>query len=232
VAHEILDQLEFTNLTGVEVSSDLEDRYHYTVELAIKHLEQLLGWPLVPEDWDNQYLEIGKSRVESSCPDADDENLDAPDAVIGSYRYFTLVRGDVFLAIDPATEIHKVKFVKNGVTCKDYEPKDYQLKYMNGNPQIIKFIGITKYMCSCVNIKEDRQFAIDADWAFEDIPVELKKVLADMIADELDPKKDIKSESVVSHSYTKFDREPAVARNMDTIKRYAGPNGTATRRLT
>ncbi len=241
MAHSVLDQLEFEALTGMKLDDDQSDRYHSVASVAVAEMESLLGWPLIPDDWENQYLEIGKSTDDSSCPavDADgfadedpDEELDAPDAVVGKYRLFTLKKGDPFLFIDPATAIHAVKFIQDGVTRKSYESDEYIVRTQNGNPSVIRYLGIKKLMCACVRILADRQFAVDADWAYETIPTELKKILADTIAGELDPKSDIKSESVISHSYTKFDRSAEKEKQLVIIRKYAGPHGSVTRSLT
>lgn len=233
MAHSFLDELEYENLTGNDLDESQEDRYHAIVEAAVVQLEELLGWPLVPDSWDNQYIEIGKSKSNLSCPDVDDD-LDPPDEVVNAYRIFTLQVGDPWLAIDPATEIHSVKYIRGNVTCKEYELDEYVPKYTNGSPSVIKYLGIRKLMCDCVRIREPREFAVDADWAYEDaetFPITLKKVLAEMVADEMDPKKDVRSESVVSHSYTKFDHVSVQDKHIAVLRRYAGPHGLVSRRL-
>lgn len=234
MSHTIIDQLDFQALTGYELDDTQASRFDTIAEAVIAELEMLLGWPLDPDSWDNQYIEIGKSQIEGFCPDADsDAELDSPDAVVGSYRLYTFDQAtDVYLPIDPATAIHAVKMVENNITCKTYEAREYLFKTMNGAPQIIKYIGIKKLMCiSCARVKGPRTFAIDADWAYEELPADLKKVLADMIAYQMDEKSDVKSESVVSHSYSKFDRGTPLQIHARTLQRYAGPHGTATRRL-
>lgn len=238
MAHQILDKLAYEALTGECLDDSQTPRFNMVSEYVQAKLEEMLGWPLNPEDWANQYVEIGKSKSNLSCPDVDDD-LDPPDAVIGAYRFFTLQVGDPWLAIDPATEIHAVKYIRGEVTCKEYDTDEYVPKYGNGSPSTVRFIGIRKLMCDCVRIREPRSFAVDADWAYANtddgestLPMELKKVLADMIGEEMNPKKDIKSESVVSHSYTKYDKTSVIEQSMQTIQRYAGPHGLATRRLT
>ncbi len=232
----ILDEIEYEDLTGISLAESQLGRFNAILAVAVAQLEELLGWPLSPNSWDDQYAEIGKSKSNLSCPNADAE-LDPPDVPIGTTRLFTLYPGEPYMAIDPATEIHSVKWIRGNITCIDYDESAYIPKYGNGNPSTVRWIGIRKLMCDCIRMKEPREFAVDADWAYQDedgepdLPIELKAVLVDMIKEELDPRSDIKSESVVSHSYTKFDRVLAEDKHANTIKKFAGPHGTASRRL-
>lgn len=234
MAHTILERLEFETLTGFTLDSETDARFNIMADVAIAELEQLLGWPLDPDSWDNQYIEIGKSRDEFSCPDIDSEDLEAPDTVIGKYRIYTARKGDVYLNIDPALAIHAVKIVRNGVTCKTYDVDDYRVKYDNGNPQIIRYIELWSpiTLCGCLVMDDRMEVAIDADWAYEEVPIELKKMLSAMMLLGIDSKSDVKSESVVSHSYTKFDKKDISTVYERSLRKYAGPKGTAKRKLT
>lgn len=235
MSHSIIEPLEFEALTGFPVTTENADRFEILSDAAVSELEQLLGWPLNPETWDNQYIEIGKSRNEWSCPSADSDDLDDPDEVEGKYRLFTAHVGDTYLAIDPAEEIHAVKVVQNGVTCKHYEDDEFKPKIINGAVQTVKYIELGKPfgVCGCDVVDDLLHIAVDADWAYsEGIPFDLKKVLAAIILEGMDVKRDVKSESVISHSYTKFDRSDYRKTYQTTLQRYAGPNGIVKRRIT
>lgn len=229
-----MDQSTFIQLTGYEECG--ADRLDSALLLAQAELETLLGWPLDPADWENQYTEIGISQ-DGSC-DPDQENLALPDEVIGSYRIYRWRESDRFLAIDPATAVHAVKLIKNGITCKVFDSKEYSPVWKNGSTPYFKYLDLCRdciLACYCALCDEGcYQLAVDADWAFADeeasvLPLELQNVLAQIALHNLDPKKDIKSESITSHSYTKYDNIAPTTKYSSIITKYAGPNGLAKR---
>lgn len=240
-----MDQSTFTSLSGITLDASQSLRYARVKELAERNLEGMLGWPLDPESWDNQYIEIGKVRDDYAfCSDvAIDEELEAPDEVVGKYRLYGYHESDLFLAIDPAIEIHAVKLVRDGVTYRTFAENEYDAQWVNGRPRFTKFLGLNKcrwcgYWCW---IRKPYQLAVDATWAFADetvddeqsptLPIELQSVLADMLVDSFDDKANIKSESVISHSYTKFDKSPLLETHNSILQKYAGPYGSVKRRL-
>ena len=79
-----MDQSTYTNLTGKTV--DNTDRFNALSRATKAQMEDALGWPLCPDDWGNQYIEIGKTRDDCSCSDVDTSDLDDPDEVVSSYR--------------------------------------------------------------------------------------------------------------------------------------------------
>lgn len=237
-----MDQSTFTSLTGITPTTSQAARLSTVADLANESLEEMLGWPLNPDDWDNQYTEIGKVKTGSdwSSPDVDD--LDPPDEVIGKTRVYDWNPADPYLFLDPAKVINSVKLVRNGVTYKTFDTNRYSLQLVNGRETFGRYLEMHHEVCSWVwglpnewPLFERRsgasfvQIAIDADWAFEDVPTQLQKVLADMIYYELDViHRDIKSESILSHSYSRNAHADPTVTHATTLAKYAGPNGTAT----
>lgn len=215
-----MDYQTFTNLTGSTVS---EERYNALYASAAAELEQLLGWPL--DSWDDQYLEIGKTR-EQSCPDVDTDitDLDPPDDVVGSTRLYTWHPEEPFLGFDPATAVHAIKLVKDGITYKTYEPDEFRIHWENGPESWTRYAHLKRpTWCGCRS-HGSFQVAVDADW-LEELPQPVINALVILIKEALDPKAEVRSESRGTHSYTKYDREPNEQRFAQVIRNYAGPKG-------
>jgi hypothetical protein len=218
---------EYQELSGINVASKDVDRVTATISKTQKILEGMLGYSLDTRDT-NEYDEIGKTITECPC-DINLDNLSAPDSVEFAYRLFTYREDDKYLSIDPATVIYAVKLVKDGVTVKTLDSDDYRAHFKNG---LIKFIERRKLWCDVEC--EFVQLAVDAEWAFEEVPDDLLYIWSDMITYYSDLNKDIKSQVLGTHSYTKFDnREPEnKSENLSIIKKYAGPNGSLNRTVT
>lgn len=218
---------EYQELSGINVASKDVDRVTATISKTQKILEGMLGYSLDTRDT-NEYDEIGKTITECPC-DIDLNNLSAPDSVEFAYRLFTYREDDKYLSIDPATVIYAVKLVKDGVTVKTLDSDDYRAHFKNG---LIKFIERRKLWCDVEC--EFVQLAVDAEWAFEEVPDDLSYIWADMVTYYSDLNKDIKSQVLGTHSYTKFDnKEPEnKTQSLSIIKKYAGPNGSLNRTVT
>lgn len=236
-----MDQSTYTNLTGKTV--DNEARFNVQVKLAKQRLERMLGWPLVSSKWDDQYLEIGKSRSECACSNVDPSELDDADTVQGSTRLYRWNPADRYIAVAPLTNVYAVKLVDAGpepgetagITYLTLDTDDYKVQWINGNPTYARYIKLVDNDCwiGCNNLRgccsQRYQLAIDADWGFGCIPLDLQAIWAEMVSYQLDCKRDIKSESITSHSYNKFDnRDPLTLYSAD-IRAFAGPNGTLNR---
>lgn len=232
-----MDQSTYQKLTGEILTDAQATRFTAVEEVARRQLEEMLGWPLNPTDWDNQYVERGKSRSTYCSPEILDDDLDAPDAVVGKYRLFPVRHSDRILVIDPATEIHSIKFVISDVTCETLEADEYHTVTTPGLVPFIKQVRLNKcwadYNCACSNGRV--QVAVDAEWAFalngDDVtlPLSLQFVLADIVKGLLDTKADIQSENITSYSYRKFAPQDVGVKHQATLLKYAGPNGTAKR---
>lgn len=225
---------KYTELTGIAVSD--EALITAQIRRTKSMLETLLGYPLSKQGASvNLYNELGKSQTECACPDVDTENLNPADDVIGAYRLFSFNPHDAFLAVDPFTQLNAVKlvFVKqgeepNGVTIRTLDPDEVRMQIgRSGWSKYIQRCEACICTCDCTDCV---QLAVDANWMFEScLPDDLMYVWADMVTYYADCKRNIKSESITTHSYTKFDNTPPESEpvTLATIQRYAGPNGSA-----
>jgi len=227
---------EYQTLTGTTVTAGNTAKVTATIARTQVMLETLLGYTLDPANVEtNLYNELGKTTRECFCPSVDLENLDDPDAVIGAYRLFRYNDLDKYFHVDPFSQLNAVKlvFIKsgagdNGVTLKTFDVDEVRVNY--GRDGLAKYIEhCTDCLCSC-DCQDCVQLAVDAEWLWTgDLPTALQYLWADMISFYSDDKKtDIKSESIDTHSYTRFDKlapeqEP---QNMAVLKRYAGPYGS------
>lgn len=236
-----MDLAKYQELTGITISAQNETFVTAQISRAQSTLETMLGFTLCPDNVeDNLYDELGKTQQSCLCPsDIDIANLEDADDVEGAYRLYRYNPNDKYFHVDPFSIVYKVKLVhilpgeEQGVTIKTFDDEDLRVHYGRGDWS--KFIEHCKEcLCFC-DCKDCIQLAVDADWLWTDCPpTDLLYVWADMVTYQVDCKKDIKSESIQGHSYTKFDRvlPETVPQNYAIIQRYAGPHGSATRELT
>lgn len=244
-----MDQSTFTNLTGITPTPSQTVAFGSIAQMAGETLAEALGWPLNPEDWGNQYTELGKLPAPESWDfdsdwDIDLDDLLPPDTVIGQLRQYRWEEHDQYLHIDPATTINAVKLVKDGVTVRTFNPQHYRTQKVNGPVTYSRYIELrpdsllSKWllflwapMPEVMFGMEHRfvQIVVDADWGFTKLPLTLQRVWAEQIAYEFDLKRDITSESMLGHSYGKKARDTPVVKYVATLQKYAGPNSTAIR---
>lgn len=229
-----MDIQDYENLTGITISASQQTRFYAQVQQTQLILEDMLGFTLDQASVeDNEYTEIGKlnDTCPCSCTDVDEDSLLPADPVIYAYRLFPYNSKDVYLAIDPATAVNSVKLVKDGITFRTLDENDYRLNYKRG---IVKFLEQCDRWCQCRLECDCVQLAVDADWLWDEdtsIPLDLQMVWANMITYYSDPKRDLKSQTLGTHSYTRFDREAPemLSVNLRIINRYAGPNGSISK---
>lgn len=234
---------EFEQLTGITVPANDQTKVEAQIQRTQRMLEAMLGFTLDPDvTLENLYNEQGKTATECACPNVDLENLEEPDEVIGAYRLYPYNPNDKYLHVDPFTQVHQVKLVWNNVTVKTFDSEDYRVNF---NGDWGKFIENCQHsLCDC-GCRDCVQLAVDADWLFSCdssvdssvgtcINEELLYVWADMISYYADCKKDVKSETIGSHSYTLKDTKPPeeLAYNLKVLKKFAGPHGTLTKVIT
>lgn len=226
-----MDIAEYEKLTGIIIPLNRRPYYEAQIKRVQSKLETLLGFTLEPKAL---YTELGKSQRECVCPDIpQSENLLPPDEVKGIIKLFPYNYKDKFLHVDPFKDVYAVKLVKVGdnrefITYKTFE--HFTEQYMSQ--------GIGKYIekcqtcfCDC-DCKDCLQLAVDGNWlALPDLPDDLMYLWADMVTYYADPAKDIKSESVDGHSWSKGDIQ--APEQLDDAKllliRYAGPYGSITK---
>lgn len=225
---------DYEMLLGIESSNDA--RTIAALGQAQSTIEALLGFTLDTElVADNFYTEIGKTTSECSCPVSSHDNLNPPDAVQYAYRLFPYNKKDTYLSIDPCTEIHAIKLVNNGVTCRTLDINDYNAHSYGG---LIKYIEQCHRFCLCKKYCVCTQLAVDAEWVWQDegsIPTDLMYVWAELAQMYSNDRRDIKSETLGTHRYEKFDDASVngiLSRNMAVLSKYAGPNGTSARTVT
>lgn len=230
-----MDISQYTELTGIEVPTSKKNLVIAQLNRSQRVLENMLGFTLDPDLInENKYVESGKTQTDCPTPD-DNLTLDAADAVVYAYRQFPYNKKDKYLCIDPASQIHSVKLVKDNVTYKTFETEDFRTVNKN---EVIQYLELCTDYCECIceTICSCHQLAVDATWLWEDgcIPEELLYLHADMATYYSDNKSGLKSETIGPHSYTKFDKGAPETRseNMSVIKKYAGPLGSVKKTLT
>ena len=226
---------KYEKLTGITIPEDKRDYYKAQIKRVQTRLESLLGYTLEPQ---HIYTELGKTQQDCICPDIPQSAKLLPaDAVRGIYKVFPYNYKDKFLHIDPFKDVYKVKLVKVNenyqfITVKtfDHITKQYMQQGIGNHIEKCKTC-----FCNC-ECKDCVQLAVDADWIDfteddDDIPDDLWYLWCDMIDYYADPDKDIKSESVDGHSWSKGDIKPPQEEDYAKLllKRYAGPFGSVTR---
>lgn len=232
-----MDLEQYESLTGNTVTSSQQTRVIAKIERSRRILESMLGYTLdITKADTNYYTEIGKTAVECPCPTFDMDSLTAADEVQGAYRLFPYNYKDKFLKIDPAATVYAVKLVQDGVTFRTFESSEYHRQY---DDAIITNIVRDDPWCTCSYDGDCycSQLAVDADWLWDEndiFPDEINDIWAEMAEYLIDTKKDIKSQTLGSHSYTRFDRDAPEQREdvRKALMKYAGPNGTLYRTIT
>lgn len=237
---------KYIELSGMTVPTSREAFVKAQIRRVKTILESKLGYPLDSKAAEtNRYKELGKTTSDFVLS-VDLDALTEPDEVVGSYRVFNYNDRDELLAIDPAEIIHAVKLVylmggdtPNGITIKTFDADEFRVHLSAGNIQ--KYILPTDNCwwgwwdrCGC----EDHsrvQLAIDADWKdFTCLPDDLRYLWADMVTYYVDPQKNLRSQTLGSHSWTKIavEHPEDSVESIAMLKRYAGPNGSLSRTLT
>lgn len=228
-----MDLEKYEKLMGIVIPTGKRVYYEAQIKRVQTKLESLLGFTLKASDI---YKELGKTQVDCVCPDIP-QTLLPPDEVKGIIKIFPYNYKDKFLHIDPFLDVYNVKLGKvlenrSFVTYKTFE---YFTKHFTSQ-------GIGKYIekcetcfCDC-DCKDCVQLIVDADWVDftddeSDIPDDLLYLWCDMINYYADPTKDIKSESVDGHSWSKGDIKPPeeLIENRLILEKYMGPYGSVIR---
>ena len=209
---------EYEELTGKRVADNQRAVITAHLDRAQILLEEALGFPLDPEvASENLYTEEG----------------------VGAYRLYPYNNLDKFWHVDPFTAVHGVKLIKiDEVT--DLEVDEFRAPVGRGGwGKYIERIYPGRYWdfnrtCNTAGW----QIAVDADWlgaGTEDdgelIPIELKLVIADLATHYGDANRNIRSESLGTRSYSKFEPKAPLedSATKAVLGRYAGPHGTAGR---
>lgn len=221
-----MDLAKYTELTGITVPTSKRKSVEAQIVRARVALESLLGYTLDPDlVLENLYSGVDEDDVE------------------GAYRLFPY--SPSYLNIDPFETVHAVKLVQGGEVIDTLDSDSYAVQYLGrGLTKQLKVVGLTRQgilwyqwpslLTRDILPPEDLQLAVDADWLWTDeLPEDLLTVWADMVTFQSDAKNNIKSQTVLAHSYTKFDRTVPEEdpKNVAILERYAGPHGTLGRPL-
>ena len=229
-----MDLTLYMKLTGKTIAESQKSYYEALIARTQAKLESILGWSFTPEAL---YQEKGKTQRTCVCPDIPETLLPA-DEVKGIIKVFPYNAKDKFLHVDPFNDVYNVKLVKvmenrEFITYKTFD--QYTKQYMaNGIGRYIERCATCHCDCDC---KDCVQLAVDGDWLQipEEsglvFPADLFYLWCDMVDYYSDPGRDIKSESVDGHSWSKGDIK--APEEMDSalliLKKYAGPYGVVDR---
>lgn len=224
-------------LTGRVIPENKRAYYLAQIKRVQTKLENLLGYTLEPS---YLYTEMGKAKQDCVCPDTSKtSDLLPADPVKGIVKIFPYNSSDKFLHIDPYLDVYSAKLVRvlenrQYITMKTFENVTKQ--YMReGIGLYIEKCSTCYCNCEC-DCKDCVQLAIDGDWIdftedSSDIPDDLLYLWCDMVDYYADEYRNIKSESVDGHSWSKGDvKAPEEDAGMILLlRRYAGPYGQITR---
>lgn len=231
-----MELTDLKQITGIDCMTNAA-WYTASIQKARLFIEGLLGYTLTPLKVDtNFYNELGKMTTEGG--DYTTENLTAPDPVVYAYRLYRYNKHDRFFLIDPATEIHAVKLVRNNVTMLTLDPDNYRVHSENGFIKSIEKCSDCYWSCMCYPYAcQCRQLAVDATWLWPTyalIPDDMKQIWADAALYYADTKRGIRSESLGPHSYSKFGESTPYTDifTQSTIKKYMGGNGSLIHSIT
>lgn len=235
-----MDLARYQELTGTTVATSQVGRTTAQLARVQSRLEQLLGYPLTPDTEENQerltnyYEEQGITDVGCFCSSIDPDNLDPPDEVVFAYRLYPFNPKDNYLHVDPFSELAVVKLVHDNITVKVFDAD--QVRVDKGKDGMALYIELCKdCLCTPDCGADCVQVAIDADWGYETLPVELEYLMCDMV-DWYSTNNGVVSQSVLGHSYTLGDyaKSPPelLPENMKVIQQYAGYYGTVVKRPT
>lgn len=233
-----MDIIKYEKLTGLTVAEADKPAITAQIRRTKSKLEAMLGYSLTKKTV-NEYEEKGKNKNDCDfygiINDAiNDEDLDPADEVIGSYRLFPYDPRDRYFMTDPFIRVHAVKLVAlrvgedpNGITHKTFS--EHRVRVEKGGNTSKYIERCPTCLCSCRCDETCLQLAVDADWLNEDcLPDELMYIWADMVTYYNDCNVDVKSETLGTHRYEKFDRgvPQELSENVAILKKYAGPHGS------
>ena len=230
-----MDLTLYTELTGKTIPESQTAYYQALISRTQAKLESILGWSFTPVAL---YQEKGKTQRDCVCPDIPQSNLLPADEVKGIIKVFPYNWKDKFLHIDPFTQVYAAKLVKvlnnrEFITFKTFENFTQQMM-ANGIGRYIERCKTCYCDCNC---KDCVQLAVDANWLSvpteDDQPADLLYLWCDMIDYYGDPARDISSESVDGHSWSKGKDALIAPEATDAalviLKKYAGPFGLVDR---
>ena len=230
-----MDLEKYEQLMGITIPETKRTYFTAQIKRVQSKLETLLGYTLKAS---HIYTELGKTQVDCVCPNIPEtSSLLPPDEVKGIIKIFPYNYKDKFLHIDPYYDIYNVKLGKvlENKQFVTYKTFDNITKHFMAQGIGLYVEKCPTCFCDC-DCKNCIQLIVDANWidftdSENDIPDDLLYLWCDMINYWADPTKDIKSESVDGHSWSKGDITPPeeLIENKIILQKYAGPYGSITR---
>lgn len=230
-----MDLAKYEELMGIEIPESKQAYWTAQIKRVQSKLESLLGFTLKAK---HIYTEKGKTQLECICPDIPESSSLLPaDEVKGIIKVFPYNYKDKFLRIDPFYDVYNVKLGKvldnkEFITYKTFETFTKHFMSQGIGKSIEK---CETCFCNC-DCKDCVQLIVDADWIDftddeNDIPDDLLYLWCDMINYYGDPDKDIKSESVDGHSWSRgeISAPEELIENKLILQKYAGPFGSIVR---
>lgn len=150
-------------------------------------------------------------------------SLDAQ--TVAATRLFAFHPHDKYIKIDPFETITSVKLVNDAVDEFIFTTDDYRIHTAHGITKALQLCNSCyANFCSCYNCV---QLQVVAEWQWDSLPTDLQLLWSDMITYYTDNSSNIKSQTLGTHSYTKFDMQAAQQKseNQIIIGKYQGGNG-------
>lgn len=230
---------KYTELTGITVKASQEAKVKANIRRTQAQLEAMLGFSLKPK---YLYTEKGKVQFEGYLPIEDLTVLLPADDEEGMYKLFPYNELDQFFHVDPFKNIYKVKLVmpvNDGefITVTDLDNvvaqygRDGIGKYIERHYEWFTWAWYRTWKIRWTSSSEaGLQLAVEADWV-DCFPDDIMYLWADMVTHYADDNRNLKSESVDGHSWSKADSKApeAADSNKLLLSRYAGPYGSVTR---
>lgn len=230
-----MDLDKYEELMGITIPESKRTYFEAQIKRVQSKLETILGYTLKAK---HLYKELGKTQLECICPNIpESSSLLPPDEVKGVIKVFPYNYKDKFLHIDPFYDVYNVKLGKvlddkSFITYKTFEYFTKQFMQQGIGNHIERCVNC---LCDC-DCKDCVQLIVDANWIDftdeeSDIPDDLLYLWCDMVNYYADPTKDIKSESVDGHSWSRGDitAPEETLEGKLLLQRYAGPYGSITR---
>lgn len=230
---------KYQELTGYTVKASQEAKVKANIRRTQAQLETMLGFSLKPK---NLYAEKGKVQFEGYLPVEDLTVLSPPDDEEGTYKLFQYNEADKFFHVDPFTNIYKVKLVmpvndNEFITVTDLDNvvanygRDGIGKYIERHYEWFTWAWYRTWRVRWASSSgAGLQLAFEADWV-NCYPDDIMYLWADMVTHYVDDNRNLKSESVDGHSWSKADASaPETSQTSKLLlSRYAGPYGSVTR---
>ncbi len=139
-------------------------------------------------------------------------------------RYFQYNKNDRYITLDPFETLTSVELVRDAEVIFTFTTDDYRLHTSNGITKSIEPYNLCIQSSYCMG---HSQLKVEGEWEWDDLPVDLQMLWADMVSHYADPAYNIKSQTLATHSYTKSDmKAPQDKReNQIVIGKYQGGNG-------